>query len=88
MIRPIIVVAAGLLLTLAGMVITFIISPPIPSFVIDGGTFNTPEEEAKIERSQELQITWAKSGVWLLVLGTVLQLAGTAWQLALLASKK
>jgi len=82
--KPIIIVATGLLLTLSGMVITFIIAPPIPIFSIGGGPFNTPEEEARIARSQDLQIAWAKSGVWMLVIGTALQLIGTTWQFALL----
>jgi hypothetical protein len=87
MLKCVIVLASGLLFTLAGMVITFIIAPPIPSFIIDGGSFNTPEEEAKIERSQKLEIAWSKLGVFLLVAGTVLQLAGTVWELVVLARK-
>ena len=75
---PVLIVAVGLLVALAGMVITFIISPPIPVHVVDGGNAAGPDEAA-----QKREVSWSKFGIWLLVSGTFLQLVGTVWQVVL-----
>ena len=82
MICSVIVVAVGLVLTLAGMVITFIICPPVYGFGWDAGGFVVDEKKEK------RKVEWSKGGVWLLASGTFLQLAGTVWQVVLLAGGK
>jgi hypothetical protein len=98
MIWPVIVLAAGLLLTLAGVIIAFVSKPPVLD-VVDAETlwkwFNdrpqTPEAimaaGKKAARSEKLKFRFSIIGIWLLVAGTTLQLVGTVWQMLRLACK-
>lgn len=92
MIWSIIVVTVGLVLTLAGMVITFRFDPPDPKPM-------PFEEHAKRQMKFLLALNrgkilkpflttteWSLVGFSLLKLGTVLQLTGTVWQVIRLAS--
>jgi hypothetical protein len=85
---PVLIVAAGLLVALAGMVITFIICPPIYQFDWDAGVIGTAAEEAKREKMDKRKVEWSKGGVWLLASGTFLQLVGTIWQVVMAACRK
>jgi hypothetical protein len=78
---PVFVVAAGLLIALVGMVITFIINPPIYGFGDNAGGFIVDEKKEK------RKVQFSKVGVWLLASGTFLQLAGTVWQVIRLACR-
>ena len=65
MICSVIVLAAGLLLTLAGMVITFIVVPPSMTIIpnLDAGTWgDTPEERARVA-AIEKKLEWSSLGV-------------------------
>jgi uncharacterized membrane protein len=88
---PIIVVTVGLVLTLAGMIISFRFDPPDPKPL-------PLEEHAKWQMKFLLAFNrgkilkpflttteWTLVGFSLLKLGTVLQLIGTVWQVTRLA---
>ena len=79
---PVLIVAAGLLVALTGMVITFIICPPVYGFGWDAGGFDVDEKKGK------RKVEWSKGGVWLLASGTFLQLVGTVWQVVVAACRK
>jgi hypothetical protein len=85
-------VAGGLLFTLAGMVITFIVAPLMkpdydaPSWLNMGKYVKTPEDRARYNEVMR-KVHWYRLGVGLLVSGTALQLIGTARQVARLACK-
>jgi hypothetical protein len=78
---PVLIVAAGLLVALFGMVITFIICPPVYQRDWDAGGYDVDEKKEK------RKVEWSKWGVWLLASGTFLQLTGTVWQVVRLACK-
>jgi hypothetical protein len=87
MIWSVMILAAGLALTLAGMVITFIFMPPsmtITPSLDEGSWDNTPEEKARVA-AIEKKLEWSSLGVVFLVSGTALQFIGTIWQVIRLA---
>jgi hypothetical protein len=99
MIWPIIIMAVGLVLTLAGVIIAFVSKPPVLDEVDAEKLwkwFNdrpqTPEAARaaaeKAARSEKLKFRFSFVGVGLLVAGTALQLAGAIGQLVLLARWK
>ncbi len=92
------IVAGGLFLALAGVIIAFVLNPPVLDEVDSKRLwewFNnrpqTPEAAKaageKAARQERLKFRVSVLGVGLLVAGTVLQFAGTVWQLFLLGRK-
>ncbi len=94
----VLIVAAGLFLTLTRVIIAFVYNPPVLDEV-DGKKLmqwlidrpQTPEAARvageKAARSEKLRFTISFVGVRMLILGTALQPAGTVWQLFLLTRK-
>lgn len=86
MICSVIVVAAGLLFTLAGLFLTLKHDPPVLGFWEESvklSLMSTAEIKNAAEtavRKENIKIELSKAGVRLLVLGTALQFIGTAWQ--------
>jgi hypothetical protein len=80
MLLPILIVAAGLLIALTGMIITFIIVPPIFGADIDLGHYSPTNRERR-------KRGFSKAGVSLLASGTFVQLVGTVLQVIRLACR-
>jgi hypothetical protein len=91
MIWPVIIVVVGLALTLAGLVKNIYFDPPVVAF--DAVAHAEFVDRVALMRSQgdkttpilRLRIEWSKGGLRLLVVGTVFQFIGTAWQVVRLA---
>ncbi len=91
MLWPIIILVVGLVVTLAGMVITFKFDPPDPR----PPDFNKHWKwqmkfllalnRGKILRPFLTATEWSLVGFTLLKLGTVIQIIGAVWQLVRLA---
>lgn len=99
MIWPVIIMAVGLALTLAGVIIAFASNPPALDEMDAENVwkwFNeqpqTPEAiraaGEKAARSRKLKFRFSFVGVGSLIAGTALQLAGAIWQLILFTSRK
>lgn len=91
MIWPVILMAAGLMLPLAGMIITFRAGPPDPKppnierHWMEQMKFPLALNRGKILKPFLTKTEWSRVGFSLLKLGTVLQLTGTVWQVGRLA---
>jgi hypothetical protein len=93
-------IAVGLFLTLAGIIVTFVLDPPRRK-TLNRKTFMhagverslhppTPPGPSveEVERKEDWKLKFSFFGVGLLVLGTILQLVGTICQIVLLAGRK
>jgi hypothetical protein len=93
MICSVIVVAAGLVLTLAGMIISFWANPPVvklPTIAAkaeEQNAFIEALNRGEIRKPIKTKTEWSWLGVRLLVFGTGLQFIGTVWQIVRLACK-
>ena len=93
MFLPVLIVAAGLVITLIGMIIAFWATPPVVTLPTIAAQAEKQSEflealnRGEIKKPIKTKTEWSRLGVRLLVLGTIAQLAGTIWQLVRLGYK-